>query len=631
MASDGICDKAMTAFPFSAIVGNDNLKKGLMCALASPDICSVLICGPKGTGKSVAARSMESIAGNRRIVTLPLNATDDQIFGGIDMEKALRKGRRELLNSILLRSDDNLLLIENINLLPEHLTYQIMNVAGTRSNTVEREGISETHDCNTLLVATMDPEEGGLSEHLLDRFDICIFTSNIDDEALREEIVNRVLEYESDPTSFLESHLTENQEVSMRIAAARERARVTRVPSGYCGAISDVCNELNVIGHRGDISVMNAACAFAALNGREMTNLDDLKDAASICLEHRRNDSSKEEQQQQDPGQDDKDDRDDSPQENDDNDQRDDDRQQQEPPDDAQSPPPPMQQPEEDMKEEVFSIGDTFRVIDYMPNNKRISDSNRSGRHTKTISDETSGKCIGYRIPRGKVKDVALCASIVAAAPYQVGRRHEGMAVVLTMGDLREKVREKRQGNSILFLVDGSGSIGAQRRMVAVKGAILSMLKDAYQKRDEIGMAVFRTDRAEEMLPLTRSTLKAYKVLSEIPTGGKTPLVHGLIKGYEILKDRAMGDSSPVMVILSDGRCNVPYTSGTTPIGEMILTARSLSESNIRFIVIDTEVGRIRFGLALELCRALNGTYLCLEDLNAEYIESSVRLAMREA
>jgi magnesium chelatase subunit D len=204
------------------------------------------------------------------------------------------------------------------------------------------------------------------------------------------------------------------------------------------------------------------------------------------------------------------------------------------------------------------------------------------------------------------------------------------MAIVLKVDDLREKVREKKQGNSILFMVDGSGSIGAQKRMVAVKGAILSMLKDAYQKRDEIGMAVFRIDKAKELLPLTKSILKAYNVLAEIPTGGRTPLIHGLLKGHEILKDRVTKNASPVMVILSDGRCNVSFTPGMRSIEEMLMTARSLSESKIRFIVIDTEVGTLRFGLALELCRALNGTYLCLEDLNAEYIESSVRMVMRE-
>ncbi|MCL2031988.1 MAG: VWA domain-containing protein [Methanomassiliicoccaceae archaeon] len=623
MASDSVRNKLRPDFPFSAIVGNDNVKKAITCSLTSPDITSMLICGPKGSGKSVMARSMSSIAGDRNIITLPLNATEDQIFGGMDIERTMKDGKKVLSDSILLRSDNNILLVENINLIPEYLLYQILNAAGTRYNTVEREGISETHSCELLLVATMDPEEGGLSEHLLDRFDVCVFTSNIEEEALREEIIKRRLAYEADPKAFIESYSEMDAEISASIDKAHDRARFTRVPSGYCNAISEVCNELNVAGHRGDISVMNAACAIAALDNRDMTNLDDLKDAAAICLEHRRNDRDQDQPPPEPPEPP-------EPEEQEEEDQEEEDEREDPPEDDQEPPPPPPPQSDEDFQEEVFSIGDTFRVIDFMPNADKIQDTGKSGRHSQSKSTDKSGRCIGYRIPKGRVNDIALCASIRAAAPYQILRDHEDMAIVLKVDDLREKIREKKQGNSVLFLVDGSGSIGAQKRMVAVKGAILSMLKDAYQKRDEIGMAVFRIDKAEEMLPLTKSTLKAYNILAEIPTGGKTPLIHGLLKGYDILKDRIAKNTSPVMVILSDGRCNVSYTPGMRAVEEMLMTAASLSESKIRFIVIDTEVGRLRFGLALELCRALNGTYLCLEDLNAEYIESSVRMVMRE-
>ena len=625
MASGSVRNELRPDFPFSAVVGNDIVKKAVLCSLASPDITSMLICGPKGTGKSVMARSVSSIAESRSIITLPLNATEDQIFGGMDMERTMKDGKKSMSNSILMRSDNNILLVENINLLPEYLLHQIMNAAGARYNTVEREGISETHSCELLLVATMDPEEGGLSEHLLDRFDVCVFTYNIEDEALREEIVKRRLAYEADPAAFADSYSEKDAEVSANVARSRNRARFTRVPTGYCSAISEVCNELNVAGHRGDISVMNAACAMAALDDRDMTNLDDLKGAAAICLEHRRNDRDQEQPPPEPPEPPEPDEQEDPPedeQEEDDSDERED------PPEDEQEQTPPP--PDGDFQEEVFSIGDAFRVIDYMPDAEKIQDTGKSGRHSQSKSKDNSGRCIGYRIPKGKVNDIALCASIRAAAPYQILRDHEDMAIVLKIDDLREKIREKKQGNSVLFLVDGSGSIGAQKRMVAVKGAILSMLKDAYQKRDEIGMAVFRIDKAEELLPLTKSILKAYNVLAEIPTGGRTPLIHGLLKGHEILKDKISKYSSPVMVILSDGRCNVSYTNGMRAIDEMLLTARSLSESKIRFIVIDTEVGKLRFGLALELCRALNGTYLCLEDLNAEYIESSVRMIMRE-
>ncbi len=625
MAQEHLRD-GVRPFPFSAIVGNARPKGALKCALSSQDISSVLICGPKGSGKTILARSAPGISG-RRAVIVPLNVAEDGIFGGMDLEDTLREGRVRSSAGLIARADGNILLMENINLFPEHIVHQVLNAAETRASTVERDGISETRESCFLLIATMDAEEGGLSDHLLDRFDICVFMDRIDDEDLRSEIVERRMAYEADPVGFCALYAEAEATTAAEISKARSRVRFARVPEGYCGAISEVCTRLNVAGHRGDIAVMNASCALAALDDRDFANLDDLKEAAAICLEHRRNDSDeRQDQEEQEPPE--------PPEEGEGEDDRgDEDQQSQNPsdvpdemPDEQPDLPPPA--PQDSSQEEVFAIGDVYRVIDYMPKERVPQTGNKAGRHTETASNDLNGRCIGYRIPQGRIRDIALTASIRAAAPYQVLRDHSELAVVLTRDDLREKVREKRQGRNILFLVDGSGSIGAQRRMVAVKGAILSMLRDAYQKRDSIGMAVFRTDHAEEVLPLTRSILKAYHVLSEIPTGGRTPLTHGLIKGHEILREHISRDSSPVMVILSDGRCNVPYTAGEKPLDEMFNTARALSDSGIRFIVIDTECGRLRFGMALDLCRALNGTYLKLEDLNADCIERSVRLVM---
>lgn len=614
------------AFPFSAIVGNEMVKKAIRCALASPDLRSLLICGPGGTGKSVIASSIRSLDTGRDMIVLPRNVTEDRLFGGMDVGKAIGSGERMLSDSILKRADGNILLVENVNIVPERLMHQVLNATETGMNTVERDGVSGSYDCRMLLIATMRPDEGPLSEHLLDRFDMCIFTSNIEDEYIRGEIARRSSAYWKDPVHFSRSYAEEDAAESKKIADARARVRFTLVPDGYCGAISEVCNSLNVAGHRGDIAVMNAARALAAMDGRDMTSLDDLRNAATMCLEHRRNDQDNSTEAPPEPP------------ENDEQDGQDDDRgEEQEPPDDDEEreeqyqqetrlPPPPMQDPDEN----VFSVGDVFQVIDYLSKEDRKKEKGMNGKRAKAVSKDKIGRCIGYRIPRGRVRDIALCASIMAAAPHQVSRDHSELAIVLEKGDLREKVRERKQGTTILFLVDGSGSIGAQKRMVAVKGAILSMLMDAYQKRDEIGMVVFRIDRAEEVLEPTKSVLKASKALQDIPTGGRTPLTHGLLKGYEVLKGRITRDSRPVMVILSDGRCNVPYAPGMAPVDEMLATARSLSSTGIRFVAIDTEAGRLRMGLILELCRALDGTYLRLEGLDADYIERSVRMAMND-
>lgn len=622
--------KGVNTFPFSAIVGNGRAKGALVCALSFSEKVSMLICGPRGSGKSVLARSIPCICDDRDLVEIPLNATEDQIFGGMDIEDTIRDGRKRPSRSILSRSHGNILLMENINLFPQHIVHQILNVVETGTDVVEREGISEERECSTVFIATMDAEEGGISEHILDRFDICVFMERIEDEELRTAIVERRLAFESDPRSFIVGYSSMDSGIAESIRNARSKSRFTRVPEGYCNAISDVCNSLNVAGHRGDISMMNTSCVLAALDGRDSANLDDLKEAAAICLEHRRNDAVDEVPPQEPPHepppepQSDDDPSDGSPDDGStgEHEQPEPPETREETPEELRLPPPPDSTGAE---EEVFSIGDTYRVIDYMSGERRPSHAERGGRHKGAVARDRTGRCVGYRLPNGRVEDVALVPSIRIAAPYQAVRDHSRLALVLERNDLREKVREKRQGRDILFMVDGSGSIGAQKRMVAVKGAILSMLKDAYQKRDSIGMAVFRMDRAEEVLPLTRSILKAYHVLAEIPTGGRTPITHALIKGHEILKGCESRDSRPVMVILTDGRSNVSFTRGVKPVDEMLGTARALADSGIRFIVIDTETGRPRFGLALELCRALDGTYLKLEDLNAEHIERSVR------
>ena len=346
-------------------------------------------------------------------------------------------------------------------------------------------------------------------------------------------LCERCLSFQKDPEGFILSFAEETGRMRDEVTEARARARFTRVPEGYCAAISEVCNQLNVAGHRGDISVMNAACTLAALDGKDLANLDHLKDAAAMCLEHRRNNPPEQQQQpDQQPSEDPPDDREDEEPEEQQNDQQQDDQdrppeepddqQEQRPPEEGDAEVPPPVDPD-GMQEQVFDIGDVYKVVDYMPKENATLNQGVSGRRSGANIRDSAGKVIGYRIPKGKVSDIALCASIRASAPSQIYRDHSELAIVLKREDLREKVREKRQGNSILFLVDGSGSIGAQKRMVAVKGAILSMLKDAYQKRDRIGMAVFRMNTAEEVLPLTKSILKAYNVLQDIPTGAGRP------------------------------------------------------------------------------------------------------------
>ncbi len=615
-------------YPLSAIVGCESSKIALECVATTKDITAILICGSTGTGKTTIARAIKDVMPDKTIVTMPTHSTPEQIFGGIDVESAVKTGKKQITEHLLKRSDGNIILIENLNFLQETVAGQVLNAVTEGKNTVEREGISLSYNFNTTLIATMDPAEGELSEHLLDRFDICLFLSENSDETERREILDRRLAYERDADSFRHMFSDDTEIILSRVNTAIKKYPQVAIPQGFKEAVSDICNEMNVEGHRGDISVMHTSCAIAALDGRDVVNLEDLRMAVNLCLQHRRKDvdSNQQPESSKEPEQNDDDTEEDNEEDREDSDKKNN------PPSNDENHDENFNEPQtspkdNEPKEEVFAIGKTFNVKDYIPKENRIYKTSRGKRESITAKD-SSGKCVGHTLPKGKIFDIAICASIRAAAPHQINRKNKDLAIVLTKEDLREKVRQKKQGTKILFVVDGSGSMGANNRMVAVKGAIFSLLKDAYQKRDEVGMVVFRNEEAEEILPLTRSVYRAYLALDKIPTGGKTPLMSGLKKGYEILIRSEISGYSTVMVLLTDGRCNVSPDVNSKPIEETHAYAKSIKDCGIRFIVVDTETGLIRFNLAHELSKSLDCTYIKLEELSSGQIASSVKKAM---
>lgn len=626
-------------FPFAAITGHEQAKKALLCALASDEIHSVLITGERGTGKSVLARSLADFLPHDDLLAVPQNITTDRLLGSIDLEAAVTVGTVRYTPGLLEQGNGRVLYVDDINLMDEGILNRLLAAAETGEVLFEREGLSRRVWSRFLLIATMDPAEGDLTPAEMDRFDLCVQLQGVADENGRKEIVCNRFRFERDPLAFDGEYAPEEQKTAQTIRTARERLPYVSIPEGHADLIASVCLELGVSGQRGDLAAARAAKALAALDGRDSVEFEDVKLAALLALEHRRHDNG--ECPPPTPPQDKSPDEPQDPEEDTENDTQESSPQCQS----NRSGPAPGQQPEQcgkspaikdeprpvPQKEQIFSVGPAFAVIRYMDKESmKVTRKQKSGRRTRVISTDATGHYRSFCQPKKDPPDIALTATLRAAAPYQAARERHGLAISVQKRDLREKVREKKIAHTILFLVDASGSMGARQRMVAVKGTILSLLTDAYQKRDRVGLMVFRGSDARLLLPPTRSPELAVKLLRALPTGGMTPLTKGIASASELLTRGRYSSTceNRSLVILTDGRVNVAWKGGKPPYEELWDLARSLAGSGIRYIVVDTEEGYPRLGRAQVLAGNLEASYFRLEDLRERQLAGMVQDAV---
>lgn len=649
--------RTKTVYPFSAIVGQEKMKLALILNVINPKIGGVLLRGEKGTGKSLVVRALanllpevdvvadcpfhcdptrpkdmcdtctarlakgEKLPTAKRpvsVVELPLGATEDRLVGTLDIEKAIKKGEKHFEPGILAEANRNILYIDEVNLLDDHLVDVLLDAAAMGVNFVEREGISFSHPAQFVLVGTMNPEEGELRPQLLDRFALSVEVKGIPYQEARAEIVRRRVAFENDPASFIEAYQSAQEQMRRKIEEARKLLPNVKLSDEMLDLITRICIDFGVDGHRADITIYKTACTIAAFKGRTEVIEEDVIEAAELALAHRRRrqpfEEPKLEQQQiqesvqnwrrnKEPPQsrsENNSSQDEQPQEND--------------------------TPE---KEQVFDAGSPYPVkklsmpvLDQMPRSC-------TGRRSKSRSKAKTGRYVDSVIPKGKVADLAFDATLRAAAPYQLQRRNGSdcaNALLIEKSDLREKVRERKVGNLIMFVVDASGSMAAEERMTATKSAILSLLLDAYQRRDRVGMVVFRKNTAELVLPPTNSVDLAQKCLVNLPTGGRTPMAHGLNLGLTVIREYMRRDKEviPLLVLVSDGRANVSLNGGD-PVEEAKAVARAISSAGINSIAIDTERSFITLGLVRQVCAELGGKYFQLEELAAAPIISAVR------
>jgi magnesium chelatase subunit D len=609
------------------VVDQEKAKKAILCTLVSPDINGVLLSGDTGCAKTVLARAAGALVPDRKLVNLPLNATGERVVGSLDLESALMAGEKRILPGLLHEADGNILFIDDINLLDETLANTVLKALERRSVLLEREGFSLAYPSCFTLLATMNPLEGELSGHIRDRFDICVDMETLPGKEQRIEILRRNFACEAGLPGFRENADRELEAFRDRLREARLRYPCVILPEGHIELISDIVLELGVSGHRGDIALGRVSRALAALDGRDQVNFEDIREAARLTLDHRKNNhpESASPQPESSSG---------SPENNNSSSPQD--------AGDSLHPDTPACSPEAPEsgnspaadRREVFGIGKPFRVIDYLPpgGNPKPGACSGRGKRNRMRGISGSGRYVAFRNPEGKVTDLALDATLRAAAPYQKWRNKGRLAVALEKRDFREKVRLKKQGASILFLVDASGSMAARKRMIAVKGAVLSLLQDAYRKRDTVGMMAFYAGSAELLLPLTGSVDLAYRKLESMPSGGKTPLALGLSRALEVMTGQGLqkAGGTRVIVLISDGRANVPLT-GNNALEDALAIAGKCSHLPVKFIVIDTESGYPRFGFAGRLAGALGGSYFRLEDLDSGKLADYVRGAVHAA
>ncbi|MDE2939121.1 MAG: magnesium chelatase subunit D family protein [Chloroflexota bacterium] len=652
------------------------MKRALLLNTVNPRIGGVLIRGKKGTAKSTAVRSLAAllpqvtvlqgcpyscspevrqglcqwcetgsndnppVSHQVRIVDLPVGASEDRLVGSLDIEQAIKTGTKSFEPGLIAAAHRGILYIDEVNLLNDHLVDVLLDASAMGRNYVEREGISVSHSAEFILVGTMNPEEGDLRPQLLDRFGLAVEVDGIMAAEERREVVRRRMAYEANPVTFMELWDEEEERERERLLHSRALLDQVTVSDDILGLITDICAEYQVDGLRGDIVMYKTASTIAAYDGRTEVDVEDVREAALLALLHRQRrqpfqqphlvteqlDNMLEEYQNQPHSRESQDDSQSPSQERNEDD----------------SDPPDLGDEEEDNaldsgagpQDQWFETGDPYAIQSILlpPPDRRERPS--SGRRATTVSGSSAGRYVRAQAPQGSVTDLALDATLRAAAPYQLRRRENlsedpgAASLVIEPWDVREKVRETKTGSLILFVVDASGSMGAQRRMVAVKGAVLSLLLDAYQRRDRVALIGFRGTGADLLLPPTNSVDLAQLYLQDMPTGGRTPLSRGLYLALETLETERMKDRNvlPLIVLLSDGRANVALDgSGANSVEEAHGFASIFDDKHITSVVIDTELDFIKLQMAQPLAEAMGARYLKLEELRADSLADAVR------